>query len=119
MNPNYVYTITIFHNENGAWSSTVLQNCFWKSGIVVSQSGTEASQANTYTVRVPERVAGADFAAAVDDIVVLGECKDRITGKSPDTAAEVLRRNKPEAFRVTVYSDNTSHLMDKHYRLGG
>lgn len=85
----------------------------------MTQSGTEVSQANTYTVRIPIEVAGAGFVAAVGDVVVHGECQDEITGKSPQTATEVLQRNKPEAFRVTAYSDSTSHFAGKHYRLGG
>ncbi len=119
MNPNYIHTITLYRNRNGAWSKTVLHNCFWKAGIAVTQNGTEALQANTYTVRIPLKEAGADFAVMTDDIVVLGNCVDEITKSSPDTAAEVLQRKKPNAFRVTAFSDNTSHRMDKHYRLGG
>lgn len=119
MNPNYVHTITLFQNQNGAWLKTVLHHCFWKSGIAVSQTGTEATQANSYTVRIPLEEAGPGFLVRTGDIVVLGECSDTVTGKSPDTAVQVLLRNKPNAFKVTAYSDNTSFMADRHYRIGG
>lgn len=119
MNPNYNQTVTVFRKSGSAWSRQVFENCFWKSGIVTVQNNTEASQTNTYTVRIPLETAGSEFSASPGDVVVLGECTDEITGKSPNTASEVLRRNKPNAFLVSAYSDNTSYLMAKHYRLGG
>ena len=54
-----------------------------------------------------------------DDIVVKGECREEITGESGQTAAQVLNRHKPEAFRITAFSDNTGFGAAKHYRLGG
>lgn len=119
MNPNYVDTITIFRKQDGAWVKNVLHNCFWKSKIESVQNGTEVNKVNTYTVRIPLEVAGEGFKVSTGDVAALGECQDEITMKSPNTASEVLNRNKPEAFAVTAYADNTSHLMDKHYRFGG
>ncbi len=119
MNPNYVHTVTIYRNQDGAWDKTVFHNCFWKSGIVTMQNGVNASQANTYTVRIPTEVAGVGFCASIGDIVVLGNCEDEITGKTPNTASQVMQRHKPNAFKVTAFSDNTSHRLGKHYRLGG
>lgn len=119
VNPNYCHTITLYRKQNGTWLKDVLQNCFWKSGIAVTQNGTQAAQSNTYTVRIPEEEAETDFSLSLGDIVVHGACADVITGKSPDTAAEVLQRNKPDAFKVTAFSDNTLHRLGKHYRLGG
>lgn len=119
MNPNYVDTITIFRKQSGAWVKTVLHDCFWKSEIKTVQNGIEVSKVNAYTVRIPMQVAGKKFVVSSGDVAVLGECLDEITMKSPNTASEVLNRNKPEAFAVTAYADNTSHLMNKHYRLGG
>lgn len=118
-NPNYIHTITIFRNRNGAWLKTVLHNCFWKSEIVKTQDGTNAGQANTYTVRIPLEEAEDGFLVSTNDIVIKGECNDAITGKTPDTATEVMLRHKPDAFKVTAFSGNTSHVMGKHYRLGG
>lgn len=97
----------------------MLHNCFWKSSITVTQNGTDASQSNTYTVRIPLEIAGSGFKVSLNDIVVLGESQDVVTAKSPNTVAQVLLRNKPNAFKVTAFSDNTGHRMGKHYRLGG
>lgn len=119
MNPNYCHTITLYRNQGGAWSRTVLHNCFWKSGIAITQSDTQAVQSNTYIVRIPKERANEGFEVSEGDIVVKGECSDEITGKAPNTATEVMLRNKPDAFKVTAFSDNTSHRMGKHYRLGG
>lgn len=119
MNPNYVNTITVYRNQNGAWSRTVLHNCFWKSKIEMVQDGTNAKQVNTYTVRIPLSEAEPGFSVSVNDLVILGEVADEINGKSPNTATEVMQRYKPDAFKVTAFADNTSHLMGKHYRLGG
>lgn len=119
VNPNYVNTITVYRKMNGAWERTVLHRCFWKSEIKTVQNGTETSKVNVYTVRIPAAEAGSCFKVSSGDVVVFGECIDRITMKSPNTAAEVLNRNKPNAFSVTAFADNTSHLIDKHYRLGG
>lgn len=118
-NPNYIHTITIFKKQDGAWTKTVLHNCFWKSQITKVQDGTDARQVNTYTVRIPLTAAGEDFTVSVDDIVVKGECLDTITGTGQNTASHVLLKNKPNAFKVTAFSNNTSHRMGKHYRLGG
>lgn len=97
----------------------MLHNCFWKAKTETVQDGTNAKQVNTYTVRIPLREAEAGFSTSVNDIVILGEVMDEITGKTPNTATEVMQRYKPNAFKVTAFADNTSHPMDKHYRLGG
>lgn len=97
----------------------MLEGCFWKSVTALSQADTQASVSNIYTVRIPLEVAGADFAVSHDDIVILGECTDEISNEKGFRAAEVLSRHKPDAFKVTATADNTGHLMDKHYRLGG
>lgn len=119
MNPNYVHTITLFHNDSGKWQRTVYHNCFWKSETSTNQNGTEATKVSTYTVRIPVEVAGTGFLASPGDIVIHNECMDEITDKSPNTASQILQKYKPEAFRIKAYSDNTFHQMAKHYRLGG
>lgn len=143
MNPNYSHTITLFHclkaadnpeEKKDKWFSTVIKNCFYKVQTGRTQSGKELSMSNTYTVRIPrnecylpaeqwrgltkEEQAGF-FTINVDDIVIYGESTERIEGTLGHTAAEVLRRNKPDAFKVTAFSDNTKFAMSKHYRLGG
>ena len=44
MNPNYNQIITVFRKVGTAWSKSVFEQCFWKSGITVVQNDTEASQ---------------------------------------------------------------------------
>lgn len=137
MNPNYRATITLYNCRRAAdsperketWKRTVLYDVFWKAETAVTQSGTQASKSNTYTVRIPhdpeyrpyaEWKAGMDgFTVSEGDIVILGECPAEITGISGQTAAQVLSRYKPDAFKVTAFGDNTGFPMGKHYRLGG
>ena len=119
-NPNYVHTITLYRRiTDGSYTRSILHGCFWKAGTAVTQNGVQASQSNVYTVRIPAEQVEAGFSVSMGDIVVHGECADSISNTAGNRAAEVLNRNKPEAFKVTVFSDNTSHLMDKHYRIGG
>ncbi|QDW73089.1 hypothetical protein FND36_02935 [Lachnospiraceae bacterium KGMB03038] len=141
MNPNYIHTITIYNrlqaNDNpdsmkDTWQRTVLHDCYYKNVIGRVESDKTAKMANVYTARIPESEnyrpyhewaeqedRSGLFTASLGDIVVKGECQEEITGKSPYTATELLKRYKPDAFVVTAVSDNTSHKMAKHYRVGG
>lgn len=144
MNPNYNQTITIYNcfrardNPNSMkdiWQRMVLHNCFYKNVMGRSEyADRDPKMASVYTVRIPEdsryrpynvwRFLPEEerrkcFTCSMKDIVVKGECLDGISGISPDTASEVLSRNKPEAFVVTAFSDNTSHRRARHYRIGG
>ena len=139
LNPNYNAVITLYNclhakdspEKKDIWKKTVLQDCFFKASTSVPQNGTEAVVSNIYVARIPQSekympsagwaAAGgeAGFTVSEGDIVDLGECTDEISGESPDTAAQVLSRNKPNAFRITAFSDNTRHIAGKHYRLGG
>lgn len=138
MNPNYIHTITLYNKIKTAdtedkkekWVRTVLHNCFFKSEVKTSFNGTQASLSNTYVTRIPcdikylpyaEFIKSPEehFTVSVGDIVILGECTEEITTAAGQTAAQVLNRHKPDAFMVTAFSDNTSHRMGKHYRLGG
>lgn len=144
MNPNYNQTVTVYNcfraednpdNTKDIWQKTVLNNCFYKNVIGRSEYADKAPKMNSaYTVRIPasgkykpyrewiqlpEEERGEFFTCSQKDIVVRGECTDEITGSSPDTASQVLSRNKPDAFVVTAFADNTSHRLAKHYRLGG
>lgn len=138
MNPNYVHTITLYNRIKASdtvekkerWTKTVLHDCFWKSQISTGFSGTQANVANTYVVRIPKdsrylpyaefsKNPEGHFTVSADDIVIRGECTEEITGESGKMAAQILQRHKPEAFKVTVFSDNTAFPVSKHYRLGG
>lgn len=143
MNQNYNQTITIYNclrakeNPNSIkdiWHRTVLHDCFYKNVIGQVESGNGLKMTNAYTVRIPEspiylsyaewcKLSEDDrkkhFTCRLDDIIVKGECKEEITGASPNTASELLSRHKPDAFKVAAFSDNTSHRYGKHYRAGG
>lgn len=143
MNPNYKQTVTVFNCLKGAdnpdgkkdvWQGTVLHNCFYKSVISRAEEGNSVRMVNTYAVRIPESECylpyrewlmlpqadrSAHFTLHTDDIIVKGECSEVITGTSPYTASEFLRRKKPDAFVVTAFSDNTQKKHAGHYRAGG
>lgn len=138
MNPNYVHTITLYNrikaadtgNKKERWIRTVLRGCFWKSQVSTGYGGTQATVSNTYVVRIPKdsrylpyaefaKDPEGHFTVSVEDIVVHGECTEEITGESGNMAVQVLQRHKPDAFKVTAFSDNTAFPVSKHYRLGG
>lgn len=138
MNPNYVYTITLYNRIRAAdaedgkehWLKTVIPNCFYKAQISSNFGDTHANVSNTYTVRIPEdrhylpyaefiKGPKGHFTVSLDDIVIRGVCNEDITGESGQAAVQVLQRHKPDAFKVTAFSDNTAFRMAKHYRLGG
>ena len=126
------------------WYRTVIHDCFYKNvigrvdtGKSSESTGLYASSSemrSAYTARIPvsesylpytdwsrlaEEERQGKWTCHAGDIIVFGECPDEITGKSPFTASEVLSRYKPDAFKVTAFSDNTSHVAGKHYRIGG
>ena len=141
-NANYVHVITLYNclkatdspDKKEHWYRYVLHDCFYKAGMTVTQDGTQAKQSNTYTVRIPESVqykpyrewvALAEeerkncFTVSLGDLVVKGDWMDTIDKESGISAAQILVRCKPDAFRVTAFSDNAKNLFAKHYRLGG
>lgn len=143
MNPNYIHTITVYNCFRAAdnpdstkdiWYRTVLHDCYYKNVMGRVDNEKSASMQNVYTARIPESRAylpyhewiglseesrESHFSFSLGDIVVKGECMDEITGTKPNTATELLQRYKPDAFKVTAFSDNTSHRMSKHYKVGG
>lgn len=137
LNPNYSHVITLYNRlkacdaggQKDQWKRTVLKNCFYKSETVQLQDGTEVTKNNSYTVRIPAsdeyhpyavwKTDRKGFTVSEDDIVIHGECHEEITGEANSTATKILQAHKPDAFRVTSFSDNTAFPADKHYRLGG
>lgn len=143
MNPNYNQTVTLYNcfraqdnpeSRKDIWQRTVLDRCFYKNVMGQVESRDGLKMANAYTVRIPEsekykpyhewiklspEERAGYFTCSLKDMIVEGECLEEITGATPFTAAELLSRHKPEAFVVTAFSDNTSHLTGKHYRIGG
>lgn len=142
LNPNYDQTITLFSCLKGAdnpdgnvdvWYKTVLPECFFKCQQNAIQSGTSSQMAGTYTARVPASTKyrpyaewikipaasrGQYFTGNLGDVIILGNSAEAISNASPNTATQALSRNKPNAFKVTAFSDN-SGAIQLHYRFGG
>lgn len=142
MNPNYDQTVTLYCCVKAAdspdrkdhWHRSVLDGCYYKAAIARSESGALAGMQTAYTVRIPESgrfrpygewsklpdaERGRYFTLHLDAIVIRGRCTDEISGEPGQTAAQVLIRHKPDAFKVTAVSDNTNRQASRHYRLGG
>lgn len=143
MNPNYNHTITVFNclkaadnpnSKKDTWQKTVIHDCYYKNVMGRVDSEKSSKMQNVYTARIPqsddylpyhewakkpEAARASYFTFSLGDIVVKGVCDELITGSSPNTATELLERYKPDSFVVTAFSDNTSHQMSKHYRVGG
>lgn len=141
-NASYVHTITLYNclraadspDKKDHWYRHILHDCYYKSSVVRVDSGTSAGQQNVYTVRIPESPQYRPYAdwlklveeerkkyftMQLDDVVVHGECREEITGASGQTAVQLMKRYKPDSFKVTAVSDNSRALCAKHYRLGG
>jgi hypothetical protein len=142
LNPNYNKTITLFNCLKGAdnpdgtvdvWYKTVIPESFFKSLMSAVYTGTSSQMVGTYTARIQESIRykayaewckepavtrGNYFTGNVGDIIVLGASLETIGLASPNTYAHVLTRNKPNAFKVTAFGDN-SGTMQPHYRFGG
>lgn len=142
MNPNYKHTITLYNclkvadspDKKERWYRHELIDCYYKASVTRVDSGTSAGMQNTYTVRIPvsewylpyvdwagltEVEREKFFTMNLDDIVIVGICSEEITGSSGQAATQVLKRHKPDAFKVTAISDNTRAPLERHYRLGG
>lgn len=130
-NPNYNQTITIYnrYKKDGkeTWKKTSLDNCFFKCETNTSFA-QQATKINTYTVRIPLNadyveprifaVNGEGFTLQEGDLCILGNCDEVITGTSGHTATEVVKRYKPNSFKITSVSVNTAFI-GAHYRIGG
>lgn len=143
MNPNYCHTITVYNrlqakdtaSKKDEWYKTVLPNCSWRCTSADEQKNdqsniTNRTAAETYTIRIPQnpnfryyndwkQSPDSHFTVSKTDIIILGECAEEITGVSPNTASEVMQRYKPNAFLIKSFTDNTAHLLGKHYKVGG
>ena len=142
LNPNYSKTITLYNCLKGAdnpdgntdvWYRTDVDECFFKNVMSAVHSGTSSQMTGTYTSRIPSSSKYMPYAqwcglsassrrmyftGNLGDIIVSGNCHDIISNESPNTSAQVLNRNKPNAFQVTAFSDNSA-AVETHYRYGG
>lgn len=142
LNPNYDQTITLFNCLKGAdnpdgntdvWYKTVLPDCFFKCQQSAVTSGTSSQMSAAYIARIPAstqyrpyaewvKIPAASrsqyFTGNLGDVIILGNSVEVISNASPNTASQVLNRNKPNAFKATAFSDN-SGAIQLHYRFGG
>lgn len=141
-NANYTHTITLYNclkatdspDKKDHWYQYVLEGCYYKAAVTRMDSGTNAGMQNVYTVRIPssadyrpyhewasltDEERRQQFTLSLDDIVIHGICLEEISNISGQTSVQVLKRYKPNAFKVTAVSDNTRAMFAKHYRLGG
>lgn len=142
LNPNYNQTITLWNclkaSDNpvsnvDVWYKTVLTDCFFKAVTSQVNTGINSQMAGAFTVRIAKsdlylpyaewvakatNVRGNYFTMRNDDIVILGMTTDTISSASPNTAPQILSKNKPNAFKVTACADNSGSAQG-HYRLGG
>ena len=142
LNPNYNQTITLYNCLKGAdnpdgttdvWYKTVLNECFFKCLQTSVNSGTSSQMAGSYVsripasskyksyaewVKVPAASRGQYFTGNLGDVIILGNSSDVIASASPNTASQVLNRNKPGVFKAMAFSDN-SGAVQLHYRFGG
>ena len=143
LNPNYNKTITIYNCLKGpdnpatprvdVWYKRVLADCFFTAAMQQVNSGINSQMSGAFTARIPAsplykpysewkalaaNVRGNYYTIHNDDVVILGSSTEIISNVVGNTAAEVLARNKPDAFKITATSDNSSGA-EPHYRLGG
>nr|WP_295278014.1 hypothetical protein [uncultured Blautia sp.] len=118
-NVQNTYVVRIPENENYLPYRELIKGKFLEHDWKDTEGGVILDTSGSAIVLLKKIIDG--FTVSVGDIVVLGECEDDITGASGQTAAQILNRNKPNAFKVTAFSDNTGHFasLSKHYRLGG
>lgn len=142
LNPNYNKTITVYNclqakdsqEKKERWYRRTLHDCFFKAQTTETANGTQVQKANVYVARIPEdkdylpykkwkelqeEERQKKFTFSEGDIIICGECLEEIAEKNGQTAVSLLQKYKPDAFRITAFSDNTGFLTSKHYRVGG
>lgn len=141
MNPNYCDTVTIYNRLKSSdspdkkehWKKTVLKNCSYNSAMIRSPGGNQQTLLQMdsrpeYTVRIPKnndyrlyhewKQDQVGFTLSAGDLVIKGHCQEEIDPATNNITA-VMRRYAPDAFIISKVVDNTKHLVDKHYRVGG
>lgn len=108
-------TVTLYHNNAGNWSSSVINGCSYRRirrRVVIDSAATVMDET---TCRIP---AGGIMPAS-GDVVVLGVCREKITGEL-DIKRLLDKYNRSGAFRVQSVSDNARPGMPvPHYAATG
>lgn len=135
--PTFDDTITLLNKLSAhdsltkldVWKKTVIHNCFFKSQTVRNINGTTVSLGSSFLCRVPkspdyvpyskwrEDIAQG-FTFSVGDIIIRGEIEE--TDINPNNVTQILTKYRPEAFRISAFSDNTGKIEAlEHYRIEG
>ena len=106
MNQNYIHTITLYNriqatdseDKREHWQRTVLHNCFWKSEVKTSFSGTQASVQNTYVARIPLWKNQMVISLGIADSQKAMEAQRKVT----DMTNQLLQKNADMLKMATV-----------------
>lgn len=141
INNNFNQTITLYNklmsqdssDEGEHFFKTVLKKCSYSCSISAKTNTTEETKSSSYVVRIEDnglykayndwvKLSDDDkkkyFTVSLDDIVILGDCEAEI-GSESVTATSLLKNNKPNAFRIAKFKDNTNCVFAKHFRVEG
>lgn len=141
MNPNYCDTVTIYNRLKAAdspdkkehWKKTVLERCSYNSAMIRSAGANQKTFLQMdlrpeYTVRIPKNPSyrpyhewkqdQIGFTLSAGDLVIKGICPEEID-PATNNITKVLRQYASDAFIISKTVDNTKHLVDKHYCVGG
>lgn len=137
MLPTFDYTITVINKLKAqhsatkldVWYKTVLHHNAFTSQTMRNVTGTTASVASVYTVRVPlndkytpysEWISDPSqgFTFSLGDIIIKGVI-DEIT-ITPNNVNQILQKYQPNAFTVKSFKDNTGTIeLAEHYHIEG
>lgn len=116
------------------WFRTVLHNCYYSTKRIEVLNGNILSQADSYSVRIPENKKYRDTAAwknmpldlinkyftiSTGDVIVKGEISDDIEDTAGKRITDLIEKYKPNCFTVKTFSDNTKIKFGAHYAVGG
>ena len=141
INGNFTKIITLYNkvmskdSSDGTeqWFRTVIDKCSYSCSISAKTNTTEETKSSSYIVRIEDnglykayndwvKLSDDDkkkyFTVSLDDVVILGGCEAEI-GSESVTATSLLKNNKPDAFRIAKFKDNTNCVFAKHFRLEG
>ena len=143
MNPNYCDTVTIYNRLKSSDSpdkkkrtlekKAVLKNCSYNSAMIRSPGEISKTLLNGWIARNIQcgvqknndyrpyhewKQDQVGFTLSAGDLVIKGHCQEEID-PSTNNITVVMRRYEPDAFIISKVVDNTKHLVDKHYRVGG
>lgn len=116
-------SVTIYHNNGGAWERAVYAGCFWEDDRqrAIAKSGLQ--DADRLYVSLPLDKARALELEVGKDMIVKGECPGVIDNASQSAQAASIKalRAEYEVFTVTALSRKDHSLNPRlhHWEIGG